>query len=402
MQKINLDTIFKNASDICRDIQENTENRKIIISLLLLIFVCTGLYGLVMGFSHSWQQSLSSFLKVPLLYLLTLFVCIPTLHFAGLFLGSGISFFQSVSIMLLGIATNAAFLLGFTSISIFFYVTGSNYKFLLLMHILFFTVGGIAGLISINRSYNFLSAELDGSLKKNRTLLLKIWMVLYMFVGTQMAYILSPFVGKDETFHLFHHPKGNFYSYVTDLIQDKFTDQEMDSKKAEDLVSEKARIAVNSLKEKNFVRLTSLIGDKGLKIILNSEPSRFPGTEIDPVFSAASLLEAFEKNRIILIRDKNLSDSGNPVQELKIPFLQLYNEYLYDYNYADVQIIPNFNKFTLGREHKERLRVYYPTAIFVEYPNLQKDGRWTAIRLVFELSASEYRLTAVIHDKNIL
>ncbi|HNF23743.1 MAG TPA: hypothetical protein PKV80_04710, partial [Leptospiraceae bacterium] len=86
MQKINLDTIFKNASDICRDIQENTENRKIIISLLLLIFVCTGLYGLVMGFSHSWQQSLSSFLKVPLLYLLTLFVCIPTLHFAGLFL----------------------------------------------------------------------------------------------------------------------------------------------------------------------------------------------------------------------------------------------------------------------------------------------------------------------------
>lgn len=399
MQKINLDTIFKNSADICRDIQENTENKKIILSLLLLIFVCTGLYGFMMGFPHSWGQSLSSFLKVPLLYLLTLLVCIPTLHFAGLFLGSGISFFQSVSIMLLGIATNAAFLLGFTTISLFFYITGSNYKFLLLMHILFFIIGGIAGLISIHRSYNFQSAQLDGSVKTNRTLLLKIWMLLYMFVGTQMAYILSPFVGKDEKFYLFHHPKGNFYSYIADLILDKFSDQEMEPKKAEDLISDKARTAVSALKEKNFVRLASLIGDKGLKFILNSEPSRYPRTEIDPVFSAASLIEAYEKNKLILIREKNLSDSG-PVQELKMPFLQLYNEYLYDYNYSSEQVIPNFNKFTLGREHKERLRVYYPTAIFIEYPNLQKDGRWTAIRLVFELSASDYQLTAIIHDKN--
>ncbi len=400
MQKINLDTIFKNSADICRDIQENTENKKIILSLLMLIFICTGLYGFIMGFPHSWEQSLSSFLKVPLLYLLTLLVCIPTLHFAGLFLGSGISFFQSVSIMLLGIATNAAFLLGFTTISLFFYVTGSNYKFLLLMHILFFIIGGIAGLISIHRSYNFLSAQLDGSLKTNKTLLLKIWMILYMFVGTQMAYILSPFVGKDEKFYLFHHPKGNFYSYVADLIMDKFSDQEIEPDKAADLVAERARIAVIALKEKNFVRLASLVGEKGLKVILNSKPSQYPRTEIDPVFSAASLIESYEKNKLILIREKNLSSSEKPVQELKIPFIQLYNEYLYDYDYSSETVIPNFNKFTLGRDHKEKLRVYYPKAIFTEYPNIQKDGSWTAIRFVFEDSVYGYKLTAIIHDRN--
>lgn len=400
MQKINLDTIFKNSTEICTDIQENNENKKIIVSLLTLIFLCTGLYGLVMGSYHSWQQSLSSFFKVPLLYLLTLFVCIPTLHFAGLFLGSGISFFQSVSIMLLGIATNSAFLLGFTTISVFFYITGSDYRFLLLMHVLFFAVGGIAGLISINRSYNFLSARLDGSLKKNGTHLLRIWMLLYMFVGTQMAYILSPFVGKDETFYLFHHPKGNFYTYVMDLMLDKFSDEELDPKKAEDLVSDKAETAITSLKEKNFVRLATLIGSGGLKVVLNSAPSAYSQTEIDPKLSAAALLEAFEKNSLILIKEKNLSDPNNPFREMRIPFSQLYTEYLYDYDYASRQISPNFNVFTVGREHKQKLRTYYPRAVFVEYPSPKKDGHWTALRLVFEQSASGYQLTAVIHDKS--
>ncbi|MDX1960237.1 MAG: hypothetical protein SFU98_16830 [Leptospiraceae bacterium] len=402
MQKINLETIFKNSLDICKDIQSNVELKKINNQLLKIIFLCSGLYGLTMGFSHSWQQSLSSLFKVPILYLLTLFICIPTLHFAGLFLGSRISFFQSIAILLLGIASNAAFLLGFTTIVIFFLLTGSSYKFLLLMHVFFFIIGGLVGLISINRSYSFLSSELDDNPKNRKTLLLKIWMLMYMFVGTQMAYILSPFVGKEEQFYLFHNTQRNFYSYVYDLTFDRFEEKELDPKRAEDLVAEKARIAINSIKEKNFIRLATLLGNSGLKIILNSLPSNYLSNSIDPIYTSATLIEAFEKNKEVIIEERDIGDYTVPKMKIKKSFLEIYSEYLYDYPYADKKIIPNFNTFTLGRDHKDKLRSYFPKAIFVEYPNLQDDGRWTALRLIFEPSNDykNYTLIAIVHDKN--
>ena len=45
-------------------------------------------------------------------------------------------------------------------------------------------------------------------------------MLLYMFVGSQMAYVLSPFVGKEQQFIFLYRGKGNFYSHVFQAIAD--------------------------------------------------------------------------------------------------------------------------------------------------------------------------------------
>jgi len=39
-----------------------------------------------------------------------------------------------------------------------------------------------------------------------------------MFVGTQMAYVMSPFVGSEEAFMLFTDKEHNFYSYLLEHI----------------------------------------------------------------------------------------------------------------------------------------------------------------------------------------
>ena len=47
------------------------------------------------------------------------------------------------------------------------------------------------------------------------TILLYVWIVLFGFVGTQLAWTLRPFVGsKGEPFALFRAIEGNFYAEI--------------------------------------------------------------------------------------------------------------------------------------------------------------------------------------------
>ena len=45
--------------------------------------------------------------------------------------------------------------------------------------------------------------------------IMKVWAVLFAFVGIQMAWNLQPFVGdRGQPFKLFRHNEGNFYTAV--------------------------------------------------------------------------------------------------------------------------------------------------------------------------------------------
>jgi hypothetical protein len=49
--------------------------------------------------------------------------------------------------------------------------------------------------------------------------LLYIWIVVFGFVGTQLAWTLRPFVGRPgEPFQIFRHIEGNFYVNVIQTI----------------------------------------------------------------------------------------------------------------------------------------------------------------------------------------
>lgn len=217
---ISLESIFKNRKEICDQIA-TTDDYNLITSLVKLIFLSGGLYGFSMGLYNSWAQAGASAVKVPVLFFVTLLICLPTLHFSALILGSKIRFLQSVSILLWGIAINCVLLGAFAPISFFFWLSGSSYKFLMIMHLTFFTLSGLAGLLYITANFSHM-IELKGreySLPgKRQGILLKIWLFLYMFIGTQMAYVLSPFIGKKPGFIPFVHDDYNFYSFLFHLF----------------------------------------------------------------------------------------------------------------------------------------------------------------------------------------
>jgi hypothetical protein len=358
-----------------------------------------------MGISHSWQQALSSALKVPLLYLLTLIICIPTLHFIGLFLGSRITFVQSASVLLFGMAVNSALLLGFSTISVFFFATGSSYRFLLLMHVGIFMIAGAAGLISVRRSFHQLSREQELPVL-GRFNLLQVWMLLYMFVGTQMAYVLGPFVGKEPEFYAFHHVRGNFYSYVWNTLSERYSDR-LDPEKARDQVSEPAALALHALKYRDYARLARFAHpERGIEFILNSTPRSAYDAHQDPRFTPAALAEHSRNNTPIPVYTSYNYQTN--LQETRTITFQELHEKIYDADYTASIDDARFNEFSRGRENKERLYAAYPGCVFVEYAVSTERGAWRALRLVFApygqeraergTSADQWKLVAVIHD----
>ena len=56
--------------------------------------------------------------------------------------------------------------------------------------------------------------------------IMRVWAVLFAFVGIQMAWNLQPFVGdRGQPFQLFRHNEGNFYTAVVYSLQ-RLTDGE--------------------------------------------------------------------------------------------------------------------------------------------------------------------------------
>ena len=80
--------------------------------------VSAGLYGITMGSYHSATLAVVSAVKVPDLFLLTLAICLPTLHFIGLLFGSPVRFGQSVAVLMTGIFQTSIFLAAFAPTSL--------------------------------------------------------------------------------------------------------------------------------------------------------------------------------------------------------------------------------------------------------------------------------------------
>lgn len=213
-----------------RDFEGIFENRNIsgqIVARLGLIFLLAGFYGLVMGAPNGWKQVISSGIKVPVLYLLTLFICFPVLHVVNVLMGSRLSFLQTVALILSALTLNCILLASCAPIVAFFILTGANYPFQKLLHVLICGLAGIWGMIALGRGLSAMCERSD-LYPMQAFKILRLWIIIFAFVGTQMAWSLRPFVGSPALgFQIFRKQEGNFYRAVwqslVDLLDQDYT-----------------------------------------------------------------------------------------------------------------------------------------------------------------------------------
>jgi hypothetical protein len=279
-----IERILRDRAGIWDQIIGERDLPKLIMRMLITAVISLAAYGAVLGASNSWLQALVSMIKLPLLFLITLAICLPTLYLFNLVFGARLSVLQTCALIMVAITVTAVLTFAFAPISLFFLITARSYAFFKLLNVAILILTALVGLrflISGMRALNahftvesmpspqvvvpaslpereLVSAAVGGagdtathpttngaaptapqtpnhatvaapgdtkaaapeSVAGERPAsmaLLYIWILLFGFVGTQLAWTLRPFFGSpDMPFELFRDLDGTFY---TDVLQ---------------------------------------------------------------------------------------------------------------------------------------------------------------------------------------
>jgi hypothetical protein len=200
-----------------------------------------GLFGVMRDLNPTWKQMLANAVKVPALFLLTLLVAFPSLYAFSALANSKLRFVDTLKLLLVAIAVNLLLLASFAPVTAFFTVSTPSYAFMVLLNVAFFAVSGAVGLAVLSRTLGSVFevpkpsiAPLGADASKQereqhaaevrqlerRAVRLQsgpkriffAWSAIYGLVGSQMGWILRPFIGAPAAgFEIFRTREGSFF-----------------------------------------------------------------------------------------------------------------------------------------------------------------------------------------------
>jgi hypothetical protein len=191
---------------------------KLVNALGILLALCA-LYGAAAGAYAGPAQALSAAIKLPLLFLGTLAICFPGFFVIQVLVGSRLRLAQVLALVLGALSISAIVLAAVVPVTAFFLLTGANYYFLTLLHVVIVLGAGLVGMTVLHEGLAF-ACEKRGVYPRKAMTIMQVWAVLFAFVGIQMAWNLQPFVGdRGQPFQLFRHNEGNFYTAIVYSLQ---------------------------------------------------------------------------------------------------------------------------------------------------------------------------------------
>ncbi len=206
--------VFQHGDDYFEMINDPGFSRKNLLQQILVIFIFSLLYGIMMGSYNGFLQSMVTGIKVPCLIFLSLLICFPALFVIQFMIGSTMTLRQMANIILSGFLVFSTIALSFAPIVLFFMLTSNNYAFLKLLHVVIFTFSGVFAVKTILNGLIY-SCEKKNVYPRLGMTIFKIWIIIFAFVSSQLAWNLRPFVGsKDLPFQWFRERESNFYIAV--------------------------------------------------------------------------------------------------------------------------------------------------------------------------------------------
>ena len=290
-----IERILRDRQGIWQQVVEDRGLSRLTVQMLLSSVVSLAVYGAVLGSFHSVLMALTSAVKLPLLFLVTLAICLPTLYLFNLVFGARLSIRQSLALVMVALTVTAMLALAFAPISLFFLITAPDYSFFKLLNVAILGLSALVGLRFLTGGMRVLNehgllapakpaeavpaatpvaaqpalvpvgvpaAEAGAAVVAPVTVpagngtqpvaqpaapitfppgagfqpprppvqptppsmtLLYVWIFLFGFVGTQLAWTLRPFFGSpDKDFSLYRDIDGNFYAEIFRTIADLF------------------------------------------------------------------------------------------------------------------------------------------------------------------------------------
>ncbi|GAA3955978.1 hypothetical protein [Actinoplanes auranticolor] len=295
-----IERILRDRQGIWQQVVEDRALNRLTGQMLVSSVVALACYGAVLGSFHSVLMALTSAVKLPLLFLVTLAICLPTLYLFNLVFGARLSVRQSLALVMVALTVTAMLAVAFAPIALFFLITAPDYGFFKLLNVAILALSALVGLRFLTGGMRVLNengllapekpavapatpaeAPATPALTPAATpangsggtttltapapapapapvqaapvvppgymltpighhprpvrppkesqptppsmTLLYVWILLFGFVGTQLAWTLRPFFGSPGMkFSLYRDIDGNFYAEILRTLADLF------------------------------------------------------------------------------------------------------------------------------------------------------------------------------------
>ncbi len=208
--------------------------------------------------ADGYKQLLASAVKIPMLFALTLLVTFPSLYVFNALIGSRLTFVAAFKLLMVAMAVMITVLTSVGPIVVFFGVSTTSYPFMVLLNVICGAVAGFLGVAFLLRTLHRLvlvqdpnalvlgqsakatppigtrvdsddktvppppPAALDqigDETTRRAKLVFQVWMVVFALVGTQMSWVLRPFIGDPGApFEWFRERQSNFFMAVAKVL----------------------------------------------------------------------------------------------------------------------------------------------------------------------------------------
>lgn len=205
---------YQDKNEFIKQLSLDNFGWKFILKMSLMIISLLFVYGCFLGIYHGLYQSVSAGIKLFVLFLLSLIICFPTFYVIQIIIGSRIKLINLVAMILSGSLLSCWILVAFIPIVVFFMITGGNYYFMQLLHIVVMAFASYFGMKLIVEALKY-SCETENIYPRTGVTIFRLSVVIFLFVSIQLGWNLRPFMSKKtESFQLFRQYEGNFYTAI--------------------------------------------------------------------------------------------------------------------------------------------------------------------------------------------
>lgn len=192
----------------------------------LVLYVC--LFGMTYGASMGTFGGLTgdrplqvfySAIKAPILLLGTFLISLPSFAVVNTLFGLRRDLGEAIRAVLATQAGLAAVLASLAPFTLLWYVSKVEYQQAVVFNGVMYALASLGGQRLLRGYYGPLIAR-----NPRHKILLRVWLVVYVFVGIQMGWILRPFIGSPNSPVQFFREDtwGNAYVIVTRLLWQVF------------------------------------------------------------------------------------------------------------------------------------------------------------------------------------
>lgn len=210
-----VEEFIKRREEFLKNLMDEKRLKTYFINSNIAIFVLSAIYGATMGIYADKLQILYNAVKIPMLLLISLYITAPSYYIFSSLLGGKRTVAQTVVFLLSSLSIMSTILFALVPVNLFFILTTANatfitYAFIVLLNVIIFSLAGLFALIYLLRGFKTMYREADWFPA------FLIGSIIFMFVGTQLAWVLRPYF---HYYPQFIRPvEENFYIALIRLI----------------------------------------------------------------------------------------------------------------------------------------------------------------------------------------